>query len=285
MSKAKVAIVTDSTCNLTSEMAAEYNIHVIPQNINWAGQTLRDGVDITTETFYERLDPKQEIPTTSQPSPGEFLEYFQKVAETADSITGVFLSEYLSGTYQSAYAGAEMMGDYPIEVVDTRSVSLGLGLLALAAARARDEGQSYTEIAELVRTLSPHMRVMFVVDTLDYLHKGGRIGGAQRLVGSVLSIKPLLEIKEGRIEPLASVRTKNKAVQHMFGIAQEEIAGRTSGVHAGVIHSANHAGGEALVAQIEQAFHPEELIMSELSPVIGVHTGPGLLGMGYYIEP
>src|SRR5690606_30152844 len=141
-----------------------------------------------------------------------------------------------SGTIQSAHLGAEALGDYPIEIVDSRSASLGLGLLAVAAARHAAKGHDYKEVAEYVRELVPRMRVVFVVDTLEYLHKGGRIGGAKRLVGSMLSIKPVLHLDEGKIEPLASIRTKKKAVQHMIGVILEAMKDKKH-VHAGVIHA------------------------------------------------
>ena len=223
MSKAKVAIVTDSVANLPVEISQAHNIYVIPQILNWEGQSLLDQIDISTEEFYRRLPLSKDLPKTSQPSPGQFTEHFQRVAEGADSIVAVFVSRELSGTIQSAHLGAEAMGDYPIEIVDSRSASLGLGLLAVAAARRAAAGDGYQDVAAYVRTLVPRMRVMFVVDTLEYLHKGGRIGGAKRLVGSVLSIKPVLHLEEGKIEPLASIRTKTKAIEHMLDVVLGEM--------------------------------------------------------------
>jgi DegV family protein with EDD domain len=283
MPKAKVAIVTDSTCNLPVELVEQYNIHVIPQILNWEGKSLLDQVDISTRDFYDRLPQSSDLPKTSQPAPGQFTEFYTKVAETADSIVGIFVSEFLSGTLQSAHLGAEAMGDYPLEIVDSRSVSLGLGLLVTAAARYAAEGHDYKEIAEYTRTLVPRLRVVFVVDTLDYLHKGGRIGGAKRLMGSVLSIKPILHLDNGRIEPLDSVRTKNKAIQSMIDTIVGEMKGKAH-IHAGIIHAAAPEAAarveEMLLAQVT----PKELLTNELTPVIGANVGPGIVGMGYYTE-
>jgi DegV family protein with EDD domain len=283
MPKAKVAIVTDSTCNLPVELVEQYNIHVIPQILNWEGKSLLDQVDISTRDFYDRLPQSSDLPKTSQPAPGQFTEFYTKVAENADSIVGIFVSEFLSGTLQSAHLGAEAMGDYPIEIVDSRSVSLGLGLLVTAAARYAAEGHDYKEIAAYTRTLVPRLRVVFVVDTLEYLHKGGRIGGAKRLMGSVLSIKPILHLDNGRIEPLDSVRTKNKAIQSMIDTIVGEMKGKTD-VHAGIIHAAAPEAAarveEMLLAQVT----PQELLTNELTPVIGANVGPGIVGMGYYTE-
>ena len=283
MTKTKVAIVTDSVANLTPETIAEHNIYVIPQILNWEGQSLLDQIDITTTEFYARLAQSKDLPKTSQPSPGQFTEHFQKVAEGAESIVAIFVSSALSGTIQSATLGAQEMGDYPIEIVDSRSASLGLGLLAVAAARQAAAGHDYSEVAEHVRGLVARMRVLFVVDTLEYLHKGGRIGGAKRLVGSVLSIKPVLHIENGQIEPLASVRTKSKAIAHMLDVVLAEMNGKQH-IHAGIIHAGAPQDAEYIKQQVLQAVQPEELLRNELTPVIGANVGPGIVGMGYYTE-
>ena len=283
MSKRKVAIVTDSVSNLTPETIAEHNIYVIPQILNWEGQSLLDQIDITTAQFYERLPQSKDLPKTSQPSPGQFTEHFEKVAEGAESIVAVFVSSALSGTIQSAHLGAQAMGDYPIEIVDSRSASLGQGLLAVAAARHAAAGHDYRAVAEYVRGLVPRMRVLFVVDTLEYLHKGGRIGGAKRLVGSVLSIKPVLHIENGQIEPLASVRTKSKAIAHMLEIVLGEMSGKQN-IHAGVIHANAPNDAAYVMQQILAAVQPQEFLSNELTPVIGANVGPGVVGMGYYTE-
>ncbi len=283
MSKRKVAIVTDSVSNLSPETIAEHDIYVIPQILNWEGQSLLDQIDITTAEFYARLPQAKDLPKTSQPSPGQFTEHFMKVAEGAESIVAVFVSSALSGTLQSAHLGAQAMGDYPIEIVDSRSASLGLGLMAVAAARHAAEGHDYRAVAEHVRGLVPRIRVMFVVDTLEYLHKGGRIGGAKRLVGSVLSIKPVLHIENGQIEPLASVRTKSKAIAHMLEIILGEMQGKQN-IHAGIIHAGAPQDADRIREQILAAVQPQELLVNELTPVLGANVGPGVVGMGYYTE-
>lgn len=283
MAKAKVAIITDSTANLPVNIIKEYNIYVIPQILNWEGTSLLDQIDITTAEFYERLPLSKDLPKTSQPAPGQFTEHFQKVAEGADSIVAIFVSELLSGTIQSAHLGAEAMGDYPIEIVDSRSASLGLGLLAMAASRRAAEGYDYKEVAEYVRGLVPRMRVIFVVDTLEYLHKGGRIGGAKRLVGSMLSIKPVLHLEGGKIEPLASIRTKKKAIQHMIDTVLESMKGKKH-IHAGVIHASAIEEAQAIADKIRSEVTVDDLIVNELTPVIGANVGPGVVGMGYYTE-
>ncbi len=283
MSKAKVAVVVDSTAYIPPALVEQYNIHVIPQILNWEGSSLRDDVDIKPDAFYARLATAKEMPTTSQPSAGEFHEFFSKVAETAESIVAVLISKSLSGTQASAQAAADMMADFPVEIVDSESAAMGLGYMALAAARAAENGADYKEAAEAARALVNKMRVLFVVDTLEFLHRGGRIGGAQRLIGSMLSIKPILHLVDGKIEPLASVRTKKKALAHLMDVAKTEMAGQ-SGIKAAVIHAAAKEDAEKIYGELNGALQPEESHIVELSPVVGAHVGPKALGIVYFAD-
>ena len=281
MSKAKVAVVVDSTAYIPPALVDQYNIHVIPQLLNWEGSSLRDDIDIKPDAFYARLSAAKEMPTTSQPSAGEFHEFFSKVAETADSIVAVLISKSLSGTQASAQAASEMMGDFPIEIVDSESCAMGLGYMALAAARAADGGADYKAAAEAARALVKKVRVLFVVDTLEFLHRGGRIGGAQRFIGSMLSIKPILHLADGKIEPLASVRTKKKALAHLMNLAKEEMAGKTN-IKAAVIHAAAEEDAKSFYTELNAALQPEEIHIVELSPVVGAHVGPKALGVVFF---
>lgn len=283
MLKQKVAILTDSTANLPDEVIEKYGIHVIPLHVNWDGQSLLDGIDIQTEEFYERLAHSKSLPTTSQPSAGAFLEKFKEVAETAESIVGIFISDELSGTLASARAALDMMEDYPIEIVDTRSTSMGMGLMVIAAAEAIAAGKDYKEVAALVRGIVPRMRVMFVVDTLEYLHRGGRIGGAKRLIGSVLSIKPVLQLEDGKIEPLASIRTKKKAIRHMLDCVKDEMSSYER-IHASVLHAVSTGEAEKIADALQQSVQPVSLVTGDISPVIGTHVGAGTLGIACYGE-
>jgi DegV family protein with EDD domain len=283
MGKSNVAVATDSTANIPDEFVEDLNIHVIPQCLNWEGETFLDGIDITPSEFYQRLGQAKELPTTSQPSAGEFHEFFGKLAEDNQAIIGVFISEHLSGTIDSALTAADMMPDFPIEIIDSQSASMGLGFMAMAVARALKEGSTYKDAAQLARELIPFTHAIFVVDTLEYLHRGGRIGGAQRLLGSLLSMKPLLHLEEGRIEPLARIRTKRKAVEKLLDVVAADTEGKGN-LHASVIHAAAPEDAERFKQQVIERLDPVELIITELSPVVGTHTGPGLVGMGYYTE-
>ncbi|MFQ5436167.1 MAG: DegV family protein, partial [Anaerolineae bacterium] len=278
MTKAKVAIVVDSTAGIPQDLRKKHNIHVIPQILNWEGESLKDEIDITPDQFYTRLKTAKEMPTTSQPSAGEFFEFFSKVAETADSIVAVLISEHLSGTQASARAAAEMMGDYPIEIVDSRSTVMGLGFMALAAAEAVAAGADHKTAAEKTRAMVANMRVLFVVDTLEYLHRGGRIGGAARLVGSMLSMKPVLHLVDGKIDTLAKIRTKKKAINHMLDVLAEEMQGKQH-LQAAVIDALSPDEGAMIFDAVKERLNPGTLLRSNLSPVIGTHVGPGTVGV------
>lgn len=277
-SKRKVAVVTDSTSYIPENMVQQYEITVIPQILNWEGESLLDGVEISSEAFYARLSSAKELPTSAQPSPGQFMEAFEQLKETAESIVCIVISDQLSGTLDSARAAALSVSELPIEVIDSRSTSMGLGMLVIVAARMANEGHSHNQIAEAIRSLIPHQRLLFVVDTLEYLHKGGRIGGAQRLLGSVLSIKPILHIEYGRIEPLKSVRTKKKALNRLLDLVEEHTAGWTE-IHAAVVDATAPDTADYVFEKLSQTIKPTEIIRAGLSPVVGTHAGPGAIGV------
>jgi len=278
----RIAIVTDSSAYLPADLVERYGIHVMPLKVAFGQTVYRDCVDITEEEFYHKLAQAQELPITSQPSAGEFLAFYQEVARQAQGIVSIHLSGALSGTYNSAMAARDMLPDVPIEVVDSRSTSMGQGFLVLAAARAAAEDKSLAEIAALTRDLVPRLNVIFVLDTLKYLQRGGRIGGAQALMGSMLAIKPLLYLHEGRVEPLEKVRSKGKAVQRLVEIMAERLQGRPA--HIAILHSAIPQEAEALRAEIAARFPCRELLLCGVSPVIGTHTGPGCLGLAFYAD-
>ncbi len=283
MSKRKVAVVMDSTANLPPEMLAQYDLQTIPLNLIWSGESYRDGIDVTTDEFYDRLANSSELPTTSQPSVGDFHEFFKSVAETADSIVCVTLSSGISGTYASAVGAVDLMAGFPIEVIDSLSASVGHGFIALEAARAAQAGADLQQTAQAARNLVPEVNVYFAVDTLEYLRRGGRIGGASWLIGSALSIKPVLQISDGMIDSMARVRTKKKALAFLADLA-EELYGDKDNVHLAVVHAIAPEEGQLLGEELQRRIKPVELIYGELSPVIGTHAGPGTVGFGGYHE-
>jgi DegV family protein with EDD domain len=283
MSKRKVAVVMDSTANLSPEVLAENDLETIPLNLIWGGESYRDGIDITTDVFYERLENSSELPTTSQPSIGDFHELYEKVSETADSIVCVTLSSGISGTYASAIGAADLMEGFPVDVVDSLSASVGHGFIALAAAKAAKSGANFQEVAQAAREIVPKMNVFFAVDTLEYLHRGGRIGGASWLIGSALSIKPVLQISDGLIDSMARVRTKKKALAYLADLAVEKFQGHEN-VHLAVVDAVSPDEARILGEELQKRLNPVELMYGELSPVIGTHAGPGTVGFGGYYE-
>ena len=283
----KVAVVTDSGVNLPETVQETHQINVVPLKVILGEQTLRDGIDITPSRFYELLRAASKLPTTSQPSTGDFVEVYSRLSGEVDAIVSIHLSELLSGTIKSALAARELVDHVPIEVIDSRSASVGLGFVVLAAAREAQRGGGLAEGVAAAKKLIPRINVIFVVATLKYLHMGGRIGGASAMLGTALKIKPLLHLYEGQVNPLERVRSKCKATERMLEIMAQRLQGDDSeGVlHAAVAPAAREEEALELKEQVLSRFQPNEFYLSELTPAIGTHAGPGTLGLGWYVGP
>lgn len=279
----RIAIVTDSTADIPSPLVEENEIHIAPQILIMGDRTWRDGVDIDSATFYELLRTSPDFPSTSQPRVVDFREMFLELAQESEGIAVVVVSDELSGTLNSAQAAAASLPDIPIEVIDSRAVSMMLGFHVLAAARAAAAGGDLATVANAARSLIGKTHVYFVVDTLEYLHRGGRIGAAARLFGSALNLKPLLQIMNGRVEPLARVRTQRKALGKVFELLDEQLA-EGDRVHMSVLNVAAPETAARFMEQLEARFHPVEMIETECGPVVGAHAGPGTVGVAFYVE-
>ena len=282
----RIAIVTDSSVNVPAGVREECGMHVVPLNTIFNGEVFRDGIDITPTRFYELLRAASELPTTSQPSTGDFVEVYSRLSQEADAIVSIHLSELLSGTIKSALSARELVNDIPIEIIDSRSVSLGLGFVVTAAARAIQEGRSLPEVVEAIQQLIPKTNIIFVVDTLKYLHMGGRIGGASAMLGSALKIKPLLHIHEGEVSPLERVRSKSRATERMLEIMAERLQAEDGDgvLRAAVVHADREDEALELLEQVLSRFQPAESYLTDLTPAVGTHVGPGTLGLGWYVE-
>ena len=280
----KIVVVTDSTAYIPEQALGDFDIPVIPLWLIWGDERFRDSVDIDPPTFYSRLPESKVFPTTSQPSSGEFIDFFRQAGEGAETIVGVFISSKLSGTVASAQAAKIQLPNLDIRVVDSLSTSMGLGFGALAAARAVAAGKSAGEVVAAAEQVCDGMDVMFVVDTLEYLHRGGRIGGAKRLLGTALNLKPLLYLEKGRIEALASVRTKRKAVARMLDVAEERLAGKRM-AEAAVLDVDCPEEGKSLAEMVKERFGLSVVYQTKVTPVIGAHVGPGTVGLCFYPEP
>ena len=279
----KIAVVTDSSAYIPGEALGGLNIPVIPVWLIWGDERFRDGVDIDPPTFYHRLQESEVFPTTSQPSAGEFEDFFRQVGAEADAIVGVFLTSKLSGTVASAQVAKVQLPELNIRIVDSLSVSMGLGFIVLAAARAAAAGKSLDDVVATAEAMRDRMHLLFVVDTLEYLHRGGRIGGAKWLVGTALSIKPLLHFEDGTIAPLAQVRTKRKAIARMLEVVEERLGGKRM-AEASVVDANSPQEGDAVAEQVKERFGVSTVYRTVLSPAIGTHGGPGTIVIAFYAE-
>lgn len=276
----KVAIITDSTAYLPPAFIKELDIKVVPLAVIWDGESLADGLDITPTEFYTRLEKSASLPSTSQPPAAEFKTLFTKLLEEGHDIVSILISSGISGTVNSAIQAQSEIGSDRIAVIDSKSAAMATGLHVLAAARKAAEGGNLDEVRQVALDAQSKTNVVFAVDTLEFLHKGGRIGGAKRFLGSMLNLKPILEISDGRIEAVDSVRTQKRALARLISLV-EEISGGEKPLRLAVFHSNVPEQAAALLAEAEQALSPDETFLTELSPVIGTHVGPGTLAIAF----
>ena len=278
----KIAVVTDSTTYLPPELAKKHNISVAPQVLIWGDQTYKDGVDMQSGEFFTRLKSTKVMPTTSQVAVISFQEIFQDLVDKGYEVLALLVSSKLSGTVQSAMQARDMMGlaRDKVNVVDSQSVAMALGFQALAVARAIEAGASLKEAIALAEKSHEYTGVFFAVDTLEFLHRGGRIGGAQRFIGSALNLKPILAIQDGRVEGIERIRTKNKAQDRILELCVEKV-NRRSPVRLATLHANAAEDAKALLIRAEQALNPIESIFTEVSPTVGTHAGPGTVGLAF----
>jgi DegV family protein with EDD domain len=281
MAGQKIKIVTDSSANIPKDALVGLDVATIPLWLIWEGECLLDGIDIDPPTFYQRLRGAQTLPSSSQPTVEEFMDFYRSVGADCDAIVSVLVSAKISGTITNARAAIQNLPEMEIKLVDAYSSSMGLGLVVLAAARAAAAGKTVGEVVASAEAMRNRVNFLFVVDTLEYLHKGGRIGGAKRLLGTALSVKPLLEFRDGQIEAIEQVRTKRKAVARLFEIAEERLAGAPMG-EATVVDVDCKMEADEIGRLVQERFHPQRLYRSEVSPVVGTHVGPGTIGLAFY---
>jgi DegV family protein with EDD domain len=278
-----MAFITDSTAYIPKELVDKYEIYVAPQISIWGEESYLDGIDIQPAEFYERLSTAKVMPTTSQATVAYFHKIFEPLVAENRPILAVLVSDLLSGTIQSATQAKEMFPGATIELVNSKSAAMELGFQVLAVVRAAEAGKSFQEVVALAEDAKNHTGVYFVVDTLEFLHRGGRIGGAQRLIGTALSMKPLLHVSGGRIEPFESVRTKKKAFARLLDVIEQETTGK-SNIRLASLHAAAPDDANYLLEEAGKRLDPVETIVSEVSPAVGTHVGPGTVGLAYSTE-
>lgn len=279
----KIAVVTDSTANLPSVVVEKYGITVVPINLHWGSETYKDGVDITVEEVYRRLRENKQIPKTAAPSVGDFLQTYLRLGQEVEGIVSIHLPETLSGTVKSARVAADLAREHvPVEVVDTGTATMGAGFVVLAAARAAERGISMSKVKQIAEEISPRTTVLAIIDTLEYLYRSGRISKATGLLGSLLRIKPILTISNREVGVLAKTRTTSRGIQIMLDKMQEQVDGKE--VHVAVLHADALDAARQLKQMVEERFDCLEIFICTMTPVMGAHTGPGLLGLAFYPE-
>jgi len=281
-SMSKVALVTDSTAYIPDELIQKYGITVTPQILIWGEETFQDGVDIQPNEFYKKLETAKIMPTTSQVAIVTMKETYEKLLANGCDVLGIFISDKLSGTMQSAIQALEMLPKAAdkIAILDSTSTAMAMGFQVLAAARAAQDGAKLAECQKVAEQARDHTGVYFVVDTLEFLRRGGRIGGAQAMLGSALNIKPLLELKDGRIESVEKVRTKGKAIERMIDLVVQRVDGQTP-VRLATLNANAEAEARAALDCAAAKLNPIETVFASVSPVIGTHAGPGTVGLAF----
>lgn len=274
-------IIADTLCGLSLETARRLDIPMIPQVINFGEESYREGVDMDHGTFMARLRTGKELPKTSAPYPGDFLKVFEELAPTGESLVCLHPSAEVSGTVRSALTAQEAFPQADIRIVDTRTIAGPLASIVLAADRLAKAGAPADQVVAAVHAMMPLARIYFLVDTLEFLRRGGRIGGAAALVGSVLQIKPILTFTGGKVEPFEKERTKKRALARVLELVRSEAA---SGPEAAVsvMHSAAPDEAAAIAATLMTDLGLKDVLVMDLVPAIVTHAGPGTLAIGFF---
>lgn len=277
----RIHIVTDSTADLTKEEIEKHEIHIVPLSIHIEGQTYTDGVDITPIEFLDKMSKAKELPKSSQPAAGVFKELFDELGKDGDDIIAIMMTGGMSGTVKSAEAAASMT-DSNVTVVDSRFTSFGLGFQVLEACQLAEQGKSVEEIVEGLNKVRENTNLYVVVDVLDNLIKGGRIGKGTGMIGSLLNIKPIASLEGGAYNPVAKVRSHKQVVKYLINQFKEDTQGKViKGV--GLSHAEGLAMAEPLKKQLEESGYMDTKF-AYTSPIISTHTGPGAIGFMYYTD-
>lgn len=271
-----VKIVTDSTSDLTPEIAGELGITVVPLYVHFGTEAYRDGVDLTTDDFYRKLVQSKTLPTTATPAPRTFAEVYDRLAEETDEILAIVISSKLSATYEAAVEGKELRkSKSPLEIIDSLWVTMGLGLIVISAAKAAQAGASLDEVIDVARSSMRRVDFRMAFDTLEYLQRGGRIGTAQAFLGSMLKVNPILTIKDGYTEAVARTRSRAKAIDYLC-----EFAMSFSHIEEMAVEDATTPDeAEMLVERLSTKFPKERIYQAKVSPVVGTHVGPHVLAV------
>jgi DegV family protein with EDD domain len=277
-----IKIVTDSTADIPPELAAELGITSVPLYVQFGGKTYKDRVDISENEFYARLQADSIHPTTAQPSPQDFARVYDSLAKGAEGILSIHISDKMSGTISSARQGAKLMKNpVPVEIVDSKFTSMAQGLVVVAAARLAKTNNDLQSLAAAARGFVCDIHLLVLFDTLKYIARGGRIGRAKALLGSILNVKPLLGIKDGEFVPVGQVRSRAKGIERLFDLVKD--AGHNI-AEATVIHSTTPDEARTLADRISEFVSPDKIYIGRFGPVLGVHGGPGVLAVAFRLK-
>lgn len=274
-----IRIVIDSTSDVTQEFIDKYNLIMVPLTVNFEDGSYLDKIELSTDEFFDKLIKADKLPTTSQVPPGKFIEVFNKVLEDGDEVLGIFLGSELSGTFESAQIAKNTIGDDRIHLIDTRSVCLGAFSLILEATELIDQNKSIDEIVETIEGLKDKVEIAVALDTLKYLEKGGRLSKGQAIAGSLLNIKPIITVRDSRVEVVDKVRGKNKTIKWFDSWIEKNKFDFTDKT-VFLYHARAEERIKTLREIIESKYKPKNIIISEVGTVIGTHTGPGVIAVG-----
>ncbi|WLV23988.1 DegV family protein [Aciduricibacillus chroicocephali] len=279
----KTAVLTDSTAYIPDNLLEQYNIYTVPLSVNFESETYREGLDLSTEAFYEKMRSTPELPKTSQPPIGLIVETLEEISKEHDACICIHLSSGISGTYQSVLSAGTMVEELEVFGFDSEISCMAQGFYVLEAAKMAQDGETPDVICARLAEMKKTLRAYFMVDDLKNLQKGGRLSSAQALIGSMLQVKPILHVENKVIVPFAKIRTRKKAIATIMGMLEEDAA---TGKLAKVTFI--HANALEMVKELQMAFSekfPEvETILSTFGPVIGTHLGEGALGIGWYLN-
>ncbi len=280
-----IAIVTDSTCDIPNDLIRQHRITVLPAYVIWGDEQFRDRIDLQADAFYRRLAEDPVYPSSAHPTPATFRETYEGLhANGAAAIVVLTVSSALSGTYNAAVQAAAT-SKVPVHVIDAKGPTMSLGWQVLAAARTRDAGGDVDAVISAANAARSHMAQLVLMDSIEYLHKGGRIGNAVKLVGMALRIKPVVYIdhETGTVEIEKAARTSKRAMRALYEGFFERLNTRKP-LHIAVMHGGVPAAAQQLAGRIREAFHPKELLINVTGPVLGINTGPGALALAGYYE-
>ncbi len=278
----EVAVVTDTIAMLPQQLVDDLEIGIVPIILNIEGRSYRDGIDLDTSEFYRLLRAGTDPPTTAAPSVGEFVTIFEEALRRAEAVVAIHVSSQLTSVHHIASMAAQTLPANSIQVVDSRSATMAQGFVTLVAARAARDGADLDSVVAAAEGVRARVRFFAFLETLEYLRRGGRVGNLAAFMGNAIQLKPVVHVVDGQIRPMARPRTRRRAIQVMLDTMSSEVGDRP--VHAAVLHADSLDDAEDLRRQLDSAFDCLELYVTELTPVMGTHTGPGLLGLAYYTD-